>query len=103
LAARHVDQEDFPVAGQQVGGLDVAVGDPGVPQAADDGQGVPDRVPADLRIQDLLSPGEELGHQQVLPLGGELDEPVGGSGRDAHVGHQPQHVVLVLHPAAGPS
>src|SRR5205809_1344974 len=39
---------------------------------------------ADLRFQDLFSPGEELGHQQVLPLGGELDEPVGGGGRDAH-------------------
>ena len=46
--------------------------------------------------------GEELGDQQVLPLRGDLDEPV--RLRDGQPGrvHQPQHVVLVLdQPAHG--
>ena len=51
------------------------------------------RIVARLTSASRISfPGEELGHQQVLPLGGELDEPAGGGGRNAHVGHQPHRL-----------
>src|SRR6266511_5313787 len=55
------------------------------------------RIVARLTSASRISfPGEELGHQQVLPLGGELDEPAGGGGRNAHVGHQPHRLSLSI-------
>ena len=63
------------VADQQVGRLDVAASL--VPQLADDPQAVVDHLGVDLGLAELGGAGEELGDQQVLPLGSELDEPEG--------------------------
>src|ERR687896_616208 len=46
----HVDQQHAAVADQQVGRLDVAVGQPGVPQLADDPQAVVDDGVVDLGL-----------------------------------------------------
>jgi hypothetical protein len=42
LHERHVDQQHLAVADEQVGRLDVAAGEPGVPQLADDPKAVVD-------------------------------------------------------------
>ena len=76
----HVDQQQVAVADQQVGRLDVAVGQAGVPQLADDAQAVVDHALVDLGLAQLGGPGEELGDQQVLPLRGQLHDPVGSWG-----------------------
>ena len=79
-----VDQQQPAVADQQVGRLDVAVGQPGVPQLADDAQPVVDHLVVDLGLAQLGGAGEELGDQQVLPLRGQLHDPVGpGEGSPA--------------------
>jgi hypothetical protein len=54
-----------------------------------------------LRVTDLTAPGRELGHEHVLALGGELDDPVGRHHRHAGVAEHPQGVVLELGQAAG--
>ena len=41
-------------------------------------------------------PSKNCGEEQVLPLGGELDDPTGRGGRDAEVLQEPEGVVLVL-------
>ena len=84
------------VADQQVGGLDVAVGQPGIPQLADDAEAVVDHALVDLGLAQLDRPVEELRHQQVLPLGGELDHAVGPRGGQAGVATHAQGIVLLL-------
>ena len=49
----HVDQLHAAVADQQVGRLDVAVGQPGVPQLADDAQAVVDHALVDLGVAEF--------------------------------------------------
>ena len=77
LDERHVDQQYPSVADEQIGRLDVAVGQPAVPQLADQGQPVIDDLHVDDGVAEFGRLIEELGDQQVLPLGGELDEAVG--------------------------
>ena len=79
-----IDQQHLAVADQQVGRLDVAVGQPGLPELADDLEAVVDDLVVDLGLAELGGAVEELGDQQVLAFGGELDHPVGsGVGRPA--------------------
>jgi hypothetical protein len=77
LGEEHVDQQQPVVADQQVGRLDVAVGQAGVPQLADDPQAVVDDLVVDLGLAQLGRAVEELGDQQVLTLGGQLHDPIG--------------------------
>ena len=71
----------------------------GVPQLADDPQAVVDHLGVDLGLAELGGVGEELGDQQVLPLGEQLDEPERGRA-GAGPTHQRQRVVLLLDEAA---
>ena len=91
-----VDQQQAAVADQQVGRLDVAVGQAGVPQPPDDPQAVVDHAIGDLGLAQLHRPVEELGDQQVLPFGGELHEPERGRAGQPGPLHQRQRVVLLL-------
>jgi hypothetical protein len=60
------------------------VGQPGVPQPADDPQALVDDRLVHLGLAELLGVLEELEGDQVFALGGELDDPVGrGVGRPA--------------------
>jgi hypothetical protein len=90
------------MADQQVGRLDVAMGQPGVPELADDAQALVDDLLVDLGLAEFLGLIEELEGDQVLALGGELDDPVGRRRGQAGVAQQPQRVVLLLdQPADG--
>jgi hypothetical protein len=91
-----VDQQHAAVTDQQVGRLDVAVGQAGVPQLADDRQAIVDHLLVDLGLAELGGAGEELGDQQILPFRGQLDHPVGRRRGQARVAQQPQRVVLLL-------
>jgi len=84
------------VANQQVGRLDVAVGQAGLPQPPDDSQAVVNDALVDLGLAQLGGAVEELGDQQVLPLRGELHEPVGPGSGEPGVAAEPQRVVLLL-------
>jgi hypothetical protein len=72
------------------------VGQPGVPQLADDAEAVVDDALVDLGLAQLGGAGEELGDQQVLPLRGELDDPVGSRGGQPGQVELVQGVVLLL-------
>ena len=97
-----VDQHHPAVADQQVGRLDVAVGQAGVPQLADDAEALVDDRLVHLGLAELLGLVEELEGDQVLALGGELDDPVGPRRGQAGVAEQPQGIVLLLdQPADG--
>jgi hypothetical protein len=91
-----VDQQQAAVADQQVGRLDVAVGQPGLPEPADDLEAVVDDALVDLGLAQLDRAVEELGDQQVLAFGGELDHAVGLRGGEAGVAAHAQGVVLLL-------
>ena len=67
-------RQHVAVLDQQVGRLDVAVSEPGVPELADQPEPLVDHAVVDLGIADLLGTVEELGDEQVLALGGELDD-----------------------------
>ena len=55
-----------------------------------------------LGVAELVAVLEELGHEQVLPLGGQLDEAVRLRPGHARVAHHAQRVVLLLdEPAHG--
>ena len=96
LGEGHVDQQQLPAADHQVAGLDVAVGDPRVPQRADQPQSLADHLVVDVGVADFRGAVEELGDQQVLPLGGDLHDAVGPGNGDPGVLQQAQGVVLVL-------
>ena len=74
LREGHVDEEDVAVLHHQVRGLDVAVGQARVPELADQRQALVDDVVVDRGVTDLLRAVEELGDEQVLALGRELDD-----------------------------
>ena len=86
----------MPVLDQQVGRLDVPVGDTGIPQLADQGKPFVDDLIVDLGVADLLGTVEELGDEQVLALGGQLDDAHGPRRGQAGVTEQAHRVVLVL-------
>jgi hypothetical protein len=92
----HVDQQQPPVAHQQVGRLNVTVGQAGVPQPADDRQAVVDHLVVDLHLAELHRAGEELADQQILPLRGQLHEPERRRAGQPGPLHQRQRVVLLL-------
>ena len=73
---------------------------PGLPQLADDRQAVVDHILVDLGLAQLDRAVEELRHQQVLPLRGELDHAVGPGGGQAGVAAHAQGIVLLLDQAA---
>ena len=77
LGEEDVDQQQVTVADEQVGRLDVAVGQPGVPQLPDEGEAVVDDPVVDVGLAEFDRAVEELGDQQILPLGGELRESIG--------------------------
>src|SRR4029453_5091886 len=95
-----VDQQHTALADQQVGRLDVAVGQPRLPQPPDDSQAVVDEAPIALAPPPLDGPAEEPGDQQVLPRRGELHEPEGHRAGEPGVAAEPQGVVLLLDEAA---
>ena len=97
---RGVDEDQATVADEQVGRLDVAVGQPDLPHPADDGQPLVDDRVVHLGLADLGGAGDEVGHQQVLPLGGDLHDAERARHRQAGVVHQVEDVVLVLHQPA---
>ena len=78
-----VDEQHLAVAHEQVGRLDVAVREPGVPELADQHEPFVDDVVVDLGVADLLRAVEELGDEQVLAGRRHLDDAVGRRGRDA--------------------
>ena len=76
-------RNDLPVAHEEVGRLDVAVRQPGVPQAAHEREALVDRRRRRLGVADLAAAVEELGEQQVLPLRRDLDDAERRGGGDA--------------------
>ena len=106
MASRHGDGRtcanatsmiaEVAVLDHQVGRLDVAVGQPGLPQAAHEREALVDDLVVDVGVADLDGPVEELGDEEVLALGRQLDDPERGGRRQAGVAHDPQGVVLVL-------
>ena len=100
LGEGDVDQQQAAVTDQQVGRLDVAVGQSSVPHLANDQQPVVDDLLVDRGVAQLRRPGEELGDQQVLPVRGELDEAVRRRARQPGVTAEPQCVILLLDEAA---
>ena len=97
LGEEHIDQVQLAAADQQVGRLDVTVGEVGVPQLADDGQPLVDDRVVDVGLAEFGGAIEELEHDQVLPLGGELGDTVGLRAGQAGPLHQRQRVILLLH------
>jgi hypothetical protein len=83
LGEEHVDQVQLAVADQQVGRLDVAVGQVGVPELADDGQALVDDGVVDLGLADLLAPSmnsktirySRSGVSSATPYGSGLGSP----------------------------
>ena len=96
LGERDIDEEHVTIPDQQVRRLDVSVGEPGIPQFADQVQPVVDDAVVHDRVVDLLRAGEELGDEQVFALGCELHDAVRSRRRDPGVSHEAKCVVLVL-------
>ena len=102
LDEEHVDQLQLAVAHHQVRRLDVAVRESLVPQLPDQAEPLVDHAVVDLGVADLDRAVEELHHDHVLALGGDLDDPVRPGDRDPEVVQQAERVVLVLdEPAHG--
>ncbi len=96
-----LDEEDIDhlqslIPHHQVGRLDVAVGEPVVPHVADEPESLIDDGRLDVGFADLDRSVEELHHDHVLALGGDLHDPVRLRDREVEVFHQSQGVVLVL-------
>ncbi|MGD0937947.1 MAG: hypothetical protein ABR922_25680 [Streptosporangiaceae bacterium] len=77
LGEGHVDQQQLHGADHEVARLDVAVGDPRVPQRADQQQSLADQLVVEVGAADFHRAVEVLGDQQVLPFGGDLHDAVG--------------------------
>ena len=84
------------VLDEEVGGLDVAMGDAGVPELTQEGQPFVDDLVVDLGVADLLGTVEELGDEQVLAVGGQLDDAHRPRRGQSGVAEQAHRVVLVL-------
>ena len=96
LGEGDVDEVQVPVLDEEVGRLDVPVGDAGVPQLADESEPFVDDLVVDLGVADLLGAVEELGDEQVLAVGGQLDDAHRSRRRQSGVAEQAHRVVLVL-------
>ena len=95
--AKHTSiSSSSPAADHEVARLDIAVGDPGVPQLADHCQPLVDDRVVDLGLADFDSVFEELGDQQVLTLGGDLHDAVGPGGADPGLPQHVEGIVLVF-------
>ena len=90
---------DVAVAHHQVGRLDVAVGETGVPQDADDVKSLVDQPVVDVGVAELDGVVEELGDEHVLAFGCQLDEAVRLGTGHAGIAEHAQRVVLLLHEA----
>ena len=77
LGEEDVDQQQVTVTDEQVGRLDVPVGQPGVPQIANEREAVVDDPVVDVGLTEFDRAVEELGYQQILSLGGEFRESIG--------------------------
>ena len=75
LGEGHIDQQQTAVPDEQVGGLDVPMGQTGVPQVPDQHQPVVDDLVVDDGVAELCGVCEELGDQQVLPFGVSSTKP----------------------------
>jgi hypothetical protein len=83
LGEVHVDEVQLAVADQQVGRLDVAVGEVRIPQFVDDGQALVDDGVIDLGLADLLAPSmnsktirySRSGVSWTIPYGSGLGSP----------------------------
>jgi hypothetical protein len=72
------------------------MGDPRVPQAADQPQSLVDQLVIDVGVADFHRSVEVLGGHQVFPLGGDLHNAVGLGHGDPGILQEAQGVVLVL-------
>ena len=83
LGEEHVDQVQLAVADQQVGRLDVAVGEVRIPEPADDAQPLVDDGVVDLGLADLSAPSmnsktirySRSGVSSATPYGSGLGRP----------------------------
>ena len=96
MGERDINQQQLPVTHEHVGGLDVAVGEPGIPQTPDHRHALVDDVVVDLGLGDLSRPLEELGDDEVLALGRQLDDADRRRRRDTGIADDAQRVVLLL-------
>ena len=102
LDEEHVDHLQLAVAHHQVRRLDVAVREPLVPHLPHHAEPLVDHAVVDVGVADLDRALEELHHDHVLALGGDLDDPVRPGHRDPELVQQAERVVLVLdEPAHG--
>jgi hypothetical protein len=85
----------MPVAHEQVGWLDVAVGHADVPEGPHHSQALVDHRVVDLRVAKVPGVLEELGDQHVLLVGGELHQAVRAGHPHPVVGQHTQGIVLV--------
>src|SRR3954451_11865878 len=76
------------------------MGEPRVPELADQLQALVDQLLVDLGVTDLLRAVEELRDEEVLALRRELDDAERRRGGNAGVVEDPGGVVLVLHEAS---
>ena len=93
---RDVDDREVAVAYEEVGRLDVPMGEPGVPHPPHDLQAFVDDRVVDLGVAELDRPVDERRDEHVLTFGRQLDDAHRLRGRDAGVAHQAQRVVLLL-------
>src|SRR5438552_226625 len=77
LGEGHVDEQQLPAADHEVARLDVTGCGPGIPRHAGQRQPLVDDLVVDRGLADLGGILEELGGQQVLTLGCDLDNAVG--------------------------
>ena len=97
-----VDQVEVAVLDEEVGRLDVAMGDAGPPELLDHREPLVDDLVVDVGVSDLDGSVEELGDHHVFPFGGELDDADRFGRPDPGVHEDPRRVVLVLdHPGHG--
>jgi hypothetical protein len=97
LSEEGVDEPDMTVLHEEVGRLDVAVGQPGLPEAPDDRQPLVDDGVVDRDLADLPGAVEEFGDEQILPFRAELDAAERLGHRHPGVAEQPQRIILLGH------
>ena len=96
LRERGIDEEQLAIAHHEVPGLDVAMGNAGVPELPEHIEALIDDLVVDDRFSDLDGALEELHHHHVFALRRDLDDAVRRRNRDPRVPQEAQHVVLVL-------
>ena len=94
LRERGIDEEQLAIAHHEVPGLDVAMGNAGVPELPEHIEALIDDLVVDDRFSDLDGALEELHHHHVFALRRDLDDAVRRRNRDPRVPQKAQHVVL---------